>query len=560
MFFPSKEGSPLAQKIRAVIRACIFVSVLGILYPVFVSAAVYQVANHSTGGAINTGVDSNGYTYQFSKSGGDYEAYGSLTLPEFITGSAMAYFWIITEDTTYASGMYMNNNGGTPAFTGVVPIRDNTIVVDGVSLHAYQFAWNQCTGGCGTGDLNFTDFRVAYGSTKRMYGLVTAQDSSNSIVDATSMYIALGFFTPPPSGATTTQIVTTAASLYSQKPIIVDPTTTTSYSFTSSLSDTAQHQGGVVMVSHLATTTPAVSWGGTPMTLYSDTESTQGYELSLYYVPNPASSSTITITGIAAASVNFISQTVWTNGDHVATFDQRNIIPGSLGTIDLASLSISPTTLVGSMYTPYPGSFTITPATTLMYSATNTQATLDVIRRTCTGYAGLVDCPMGYTPSPYAFPFANLVGIALYSSVSTTTGNVLGVTPVTYQNCETFDVGCYISNAGQYLFAPSTDSVTQFGSLTLASSTPFSYLYDVPQVVNELFNTSTTTEINFAIDLGLSSLTGTSSEIVILSKPILESIPYVQTIRFFLSASLWLATLWGLYEQIRGAYAQGHPV
>lgn len=60
-------------------------------------------------------------------------------------------------------------------------------------------------------------------------------------------------------------------------------------------------------------------------------------------------------------------------------------------------------------------------------------------------------------------------------------------------SCETFDIGCYIATSMGVLFVPDQSIVAEFSALTLASSSPFSYVYDVGTIATELNQAGTTT-------------------------------------------------------------------
>lgn len=361
---------------------------------------------------------------------------------------------------------------------------------------------------------------------------------------------------PSPSPATSTQYV--PASLFSSLPIIVDPVATTTYTFTAPATDISLKQGAVLMVSHLSASTPAVTWGGQLMINYiTNTNAVSGYKTTLFYLKDPPNNSSVTISGIASSSINFISTSVWSNGDTVSGIDVLSSFSGTNQYIDLASLTASPIQIIGSMETQFYSSFDRLDDTVLIEYATSTSGLhFDFNRRLCNGYAGFTDCPLGYSPVPYSFPIGNHVAIGLYSTQVITASSSLYVQQ--YQTCSSLDIGCYISNAFQFLFVPSDDTLTRISSLSavFASTSPFSYAYDMGNIRDELFNTSTTTEIDITVPFHYYG--NNTAELTILSKDMLESVPYIDFVRTILSWLIWIFFAQFVYMQILKVHNKEH--
>jgi len=134
-----------------------------------------------------------------------------------------------------------------------------------------------------------------------------------------------------------------------------------------------------------------------------------------------------------------------------------------------------------------------------------------------------------------------------YLNSSTTQGITSG--------CDTFDFGCYIINGLAYVFVPSSDSVSQFRNLSLASSSPFSYAYDMGNVYTQLFNYSTTSVLDFTLPFSFAG--HSSSTITLLSHEMLTSTttspvlaPIVSVIRNLLVILLWFSLAQFLYREI----------
>lgn len=357
--------------------------------------------------------------------------------------------------------------------------------------------------------------------------------------------------------ATTTVTNVSPASLYSSSNTIIDPVSTSTYSFVSPISGSSTTQGGVLFVSHISSVTPTVTWGGRTMIEYAVNDTALfGYKISLYHITAPASTSPIVISGITASSTNFIQASVWNNGNLVTNTDQQFVFAGTDASVDLAGL-VSPIGIVGAWETPTPSLFTKQTVTNIFSSATNTSFTFNTISRSCNGFGVLTDCPIGYNPTGFfGVEYANIIAIGLYSTSSNVIPNPSGTTPIIYESCETFDLSCYITNAFQYLFIPSSDSVTRFRSLTLASSTPFSYAYDVGNVYNELFNTSTTTVLGITVPFKYYG--NSSSTITLISASMIESVPYVGFIRTLISWLLWFMFAQLVYYQILKVHNKEH--
>lgn len=361
-------------------------------------------------------------------------------------------------------------------------------------------------------------------------------------------------------GATTTVTSFLPATLLSIGSIIVNPVTTSSYSFVSPATGNLVTQGGLVFISHLESVTPVVTWGGHAMIFYQKNDTpTFGYVTSVYHTNAPPSSASIVITGITASSTNFIQASVWNNGNLVDATAIRNVFPGSLASVDLASINVAPIGIIGTFLTPNVSSFTRMSQTTLTGHATNTDFSFNTLYRLCSGYAAFNDCLIGYSPNGLTFTeYGNLIAVSMYSIASTTIPVVPGVTPIEYVKCDTFDLACYISNAFQYLFTPSTDATTKFNSLTLASSSPFSYAYDFGKVYDELFNSATTSVIGITVPFKYYG--SGSSTITIISAQMIENVPFAGFIRTLISWLLWFMFAQLVYMQIMKVHNKEHTV
>lgn len=111
--------------------------------------------------------------------------------------------------------------------------------------------------------------------------------------------------------------------------------------------------------------------------------------------------------------------------------------------------------------------------------------------------------------------------------------------------CSALDVGCYFSQALVYVFYPSEASIDRFVSLKDTASTtwPFSYVYELPVFLSELYPTGTST-----FSIGVPWHVGSaSSTLVLLSTDKIEAVPYVGTFRTLIGYALWLMTVLTVY-------------
>ena len=129
-----------------------------------------------------------------------------------------------------------------------------------------------------------------------------------------------------------------------------------------------------------------------------------------------------------------------------------------------------------------------------------------------------------------------------------TTGFVYEVqTPPTSSTCSTFDVGCYLENAISWTFGLSQDTLNQFNNLTLRNSLPFSYIYDMGTLYEELFNDTPQ-------DIDISIAFGAFGNITLMSTDKLNAIPFHGMVRTILGAIMIFMTAMFLYREILGVH------
>jgi hypothetical protein len=113
-----------------------------------------------------------------------------------------------------------------------------------------------------------------------------------------------------------------------------------------------------------------------------------------------------------------------------------------------------------------------------------------------------------------------------------------------YATCDiTSLAGCF-QNVFTYLFSPSSASINNFKSLTLQGKFPFSYIYDVGTVYNELFANSGSMSYDVSVN------TGALGTISFISASQISAVPYASTIKTLLGYLLYFFTAMTLYRML----------
>lgn len=82
----------------------------------------------------------------------------------------------------------------------------------------------------------------------------------------------------------------------------------------------------------------------------------------------------------------------------------------------------------------------------------------------------------------------------MYTDTSVWTGNNRVGSTTRMIECDNwYDLDCQISNAITFLFFPSDDTLEEWQNISLASSTPFGYVYDIPATFSKIYSTTTAT-------------------------------------------------------------------
>lgn len=112
---------------------------------------------------------------------------------------------------------------------------------------------------------------------------------------------------------------------------------------------------------------------------------------------------------------------------------------------------------------------------------------------------------------------------------------------IDYEECSSFDIACGLKNVFKWLFTVSPATLNQFSNLSLSTKTPFSYLYDVGTIFNELFANSGS--MSYAVSA--STPIGT---INFISASAISAVPYASTIKTILGYMLYFFTAMTIYR------------
>ena len=134
-------------------------------------------------------------------------------------------------------------------------------------------------------------------------------------------------------------------------------------------------------------------------------------------------------------------------------------------------------------------------------------------------------------------------GAPLYvSSVVSFTIGVPSDSGLQQQTCTTFDIACHLRNWAIWAFIPAEESMDQFTSLTLVDRVPFSYIADLDDLYDDLFSQSTD-DLDISITTSIGTLT-------LISKDMLEAVPFQGLILTILSSMMWFFTALTIYRII----------
>lgn len=119
-------------------------------------------------------------------------------------------------------------------------------------------------------------------------------------------------------------------------------------------------------------------------------------------------------------------------------------------------------------------------------------------------------------------------------------------------SCSTFDIFCHLKNFASWMFTVPDSTLQSFSALTLENSLPFSYLYDVGNLYDELFANSG------SMEYAVSANTGAFGEIDFISASQISAVPFASTIKTILGYLMYFFTAMTLYRMLLRSHSQNH--
>jgi len=162
--------------------------------------------------------------------------------------------------------------------------------------------------------------------------------------------------------------------------------------------------------------------------------------------------------------------------------------------------------------------------------------------------ARLFDTSNG-SSTPWTSPVSFGLGT---TTVSTSTQETLPGSPQPI-DCDALDIACHLKNAMVWLLWPSQDSVDAFQSLTLETTWPFSYAYEIGTIREELFTATETGTSTIGVTVpGFGTIT-------FLSKDMMENVPYSGLVKTILGWILWFMFAEYVYYRVVRAHDNNTP-
>jgi len=126
----------------------------------------------------------------------------------------------------------------------------------------------------------------------------------------------------------------------------------------------------------------------------------------------------------------------------------------------------------------------------------------------------------------------------------------------TYRVCESLvDVGCHLINAAIYLVVPDEYSLNYLRAAydEVASTSPFSYVFDMGNIIDELFGNATTAVPALTVSTTLGQIT-------LLDQEKIDAIPYRTLIRNLIGFGIVITAAGTIYYQVLNMYAAKHEI
>jgi len=149
-----------------------------------------------------------------------------------------------------------------------------------------------------------------------------------------------------------------------------------------------------------------------------------------------------------------------------------------------------------------------------------------------TPFSSIVPFPLSYVVTTFTIASGTLVSQGeneYYNNL-----NPLVIENV-YEECSITQLGGCINNSFRFLFIPSNESIEELTDVKsqLETRIPFVYLFDMSQMVSNVFDTAQAQSLDVELNLGFGNLTFIDEEMI-------ANAPQAENIRTLISAFLWV--------------------
>jgi len=115
--------------------------------------------------------------------------------------------------------------------------------------------------------------------------------------------------------------------------------------------------------------------------------------------------------------------------------------------------------------------------------------------------------------------------------------------------CGLTDLGGCLQNMMTWLFYPTPDTIAQFSSIQLNGKFPFTYIYQIGQIRNDLLTSTTTVSTSLTVSLWKIGNAATSS-IELISRNKVAAVPFSGTIYTVLTFLIWIMMAEYVYYRV----------
>lgn len=151
------------------------------------------------------------------------------------------------------------------------------------------------------------------------------------------------------------------------------------------------------------------------------------------------------------------------------------------------------------------------------------------------------------TPPSILDATSTLVTTLTYGLPDFSTG--AGIFELPEYECSLSSITGCIKNAFLWLFYPASDSIQKFTTIPYEAKFPFVYVYQIQSIRNSLFSASSTAPTSVTVPLWKIGDAATST-ITLLSKDMIEDVPFSSTIFFILTALIWFGMAEYIYYRV----------